>query len=53
MVDEAQDLREAEWREALWKWRWLGFRRSTPGFKMALVLLVAAATWIALAYTRL
>jgi hypothetical protein len=28
-------------KDALWKWRWLGFRESTPAFKASLVLLGA------------
>jgi len=34
-------------RDALWKWRWLGFRNSTPGFKGSLVVLCVAAVYIA------
>jgi len=30
-----------EQRDALWKWRWLGLRDSTPAFKASLVLLAA------------
>lgn len=30
-----------EQRDALWKWRWLGLRNSTPAFKASLVLLAA------------
>lgn len=26
-------------REALWKWRWLGWRDSTPAFKASMALL--------------
>jgi hypothetical protein len=26
-------------RDALWKWRWLGMRDSTPAFKASLVIL--------------
>lgn len=26
-------------RDALWKWRWLGWRESTPAFKFSMVLL--------------
>ena len=33
-------------REALWKWRWLGLRHSTPAFKICAVILVAAAVYI-------
>lgn len=29
-------------RDALWKWRWLGWRDSTPAFKASLVLCVVA-----------
>jgi hypothetical protein len=35
-------------REALWKWRWLGVRDSTPAFKLSLVLLGLAAIGILL-----
>jgi hypothetical protein len=34
------DLHERQ-RAAIWKWRWLGFRDSTPAFKASLVLLIA------------
>lgn len=33
-------------RDALWKWRWLGLRGSTPAFKASLVLLGIAAVWV-------
>lgn len=33
----------AEQRDALWKWRWLGWRDSTPAFKACLALLAAIA----------
>jgi hypothetical protein len=26
-------------RDALWKWRWLGMRESTPAFKASLAIL--------------
>lgn len=39
-------------RDAIWKWRWLGWRDSTPGFKGAMVLLAAAAVWIVVAAVR-
>lgn len=39
--------RDQMWRDALWKWRWLGLRGSTPAFKLSLLLAVAAAVWIA------
>ncbi len=34
--------------DALWKWRWLGWRNSTPAFKASLVLLGVAALALAL-----
>jgi hypothetical protein len=40
-------LRQTQ-REAIWKWRWLGWRDSTPGFKGAVILLGAVAVYIAL-----
>ncbi len=40
----ARDVRLTEMqREALWKWRWLGYANSTPAFKASLVLLALAA----------
>jgi hypothetical protein len=45
--EEREQLRQKQ-REAIWKWRWLGLRGSTPGFKGALVLLVIAVVFIAL-----
>ena len=40
----------AEQRDALWKWRWLGLKDSTPAFKACLVLFGAVAFALA-AYT--
>lgn len=37
------DRLTATQRDALWKWRWLGLRDSTPAFKACLVLLAAVA----------
>jgi hypothetical protein len=34
-------------RDAIWKWRWLGFRNSTPAFKGSLVILGVAAIYVA------
>lgn len=45
MHESKTRLREKQ-REALWKWRWLGLRDSTPGFKGAMVLLAAATIYI-------
>jgi hypothetical protein len=41
--DERGAQLSSEQREALWKWRWLGLRSSTPAFKASLVLLAAVA----------
>jgi hypothetical protein len=39
MADErTHGLTEAQ-REALWTWRWLGWRGSTPAFKASIALL--------------
>jgi len=46
-MDEARRTLRQEQRDAIWKWRWLGWRKSTPGFKGALVLCAAAAVAIA------
>ena len=41
-------------REAIWKWRWLGLRGSTPGFKGSMIALGAVAVYIAVrAFTAL
>ena len=46
-MDEARRTLRQEQRDAIWKWRWLGWRKSTPGFKGALVLCAIAAVAIA------
>lgn len=47
MSERRQQLRERQ-RESIWKWRWLGLRGSTPGFKGSLVIVVIAVILIAL-----
>lgn len=42
----------SEQREALWKWRWLGWRKSTPAFKLSLAVLTGVAAWIAWLFFR-
>ena len=37
--DRQEATLTARQRDAVWKWRWLGFRDSTPAFKASLVLL--------------
>jgi len=39
-------------RDALWKWRWLGWRDSTPAFKACIVLLAALACALGIAAVR-
>jgi hypothetical protein len=46
-----EELRQLQ-SDAIWKWRWLGFRNSTPGFKGAILLLSIAAVWIAIVLVR-
>ena len=43
MDRSGNDSRAEQRREALWTWRWLGWRDSTPAFKASLVLLAAMA----------
>lgn len=38
MNEATQRLRQ-EQRDAIWKWRWLGWRKSTPGFKGSMAIL--------------
>lgn len=45
-VPPSETLRQRQ-RDAVWKWRWLGLRDSTPGFKAALLLLAIAAVALA------
>jgi hypothetical protein len=33
-------------RAAIWKWRWLGLRDSTPGFKGSMIVLVIVAAYL-------
>lgn len=45
MTTSLEQLRQMR-RDAIWKWRWLGLRNSTPGFKGAVVVLGVAAVSI-------
>jgi len=45
MSEDHDQLRQMQ-RDALWKWRWLGFRNSTPAFKGSLIILAVAAVCI-------
>ena len=42
MTPEEREALRQEQRDALWKWRWLGWRRSTPAFKLFMALAAAA-----------
>jgi hypothetical protein len=46
-VDEHRAQIRQKQRGAIWKWRWLGLRDSTPGFKGSVVVLVVVAVYIA------
>jgi len=50
-VDPTSRLTEAQ-RDALWKWRWLGWRESTPAFKVSIGALAAIALAIAVVAIR-
>jgi hypothetical protein len=45
MNEEREQVHQIQ-RDAIWKWRWLGFGNSTPGFKGSLLLLALAAGYI-------
>ena len=46
MDERRYQLRQMQ-RDAIWTWRWLGFRDSTPGFKGSLVILGVGAVYLA------
>ena len=46
-VDERREQLRQRQRDAIWKWRWLGLRESTPGFKGMMVIIVAVAVYLA------
>gem|GEM_PF-3223106 len=41
------DIRRIQ-RDAIWKWRWLGFKNSTPGFKASLAVIAFAVIGFAI-----
>ncbi len=43
---DLSEMRQRQ-RDAIWKWRWLGFRESTPAFKGSLVILACFAAYVA------
>ena len=42
-MKSATDRLTGAQRDALWKWRWLGWRQSTPAFKASMALLALLA----------
>jgi hypothetical protein len=44
--EEREQLHQRQ-RDAIWKWRWLGLRDSTPGFKGSMIALGVVAIYIA------
>ena len=47
-MDEHRGQLRQRQRDAIWKWRWLGLRDSTPGFKGAMVVVGVAVVYVAL-----
>ena len=39
-------------RDAIWKWRWLGWRDSTPAFKVSIAVLVLVGIALAVVAFR-
>jgi hypothetical protein len=39
-------------RDAIWKWRWLGFRDSTPAFKASMVVLAIPTAYLVITYLK-
>ena len=53
MYEQREQLRRRQ-HDAIWKWRWLGLRDSTPGFKGSVIVLgVVAVYLIVRAFTAL
>ena len=53
MHEHREQLRQRQ-RDAIWKWRWLGMRASTPGFRGSMIVLGVVAIYIALrAFTKM
>jgi hypothetical protein len=46
-VDKSREQLRQKQRDAIWKWRWLGIRDSTPGFKASLVVAAAFVVYLA------
>lgn len=51
MAMPKDELRQMQ-LDAIWKWRWLGWRNSTPAFKASMVVLAAAAVGLGIAAVR-
>ncbi|MEI7437338.1 MAG: hypothetical protein WCL16_11110 [bacterium] len=48
----SDDRRSRKQRDALWRWRWLGWRDSTPAFKVSIAALVLVAIAFAVVSLR-
>ncbi len=46
MHERREQLRQRQ-RDAIWKWRWLGLRDSTPGFKGSMTVLGIVVVYLA------
>jgi len=46
-VNERRAQLRQRQRDAIWKWRWLGLRDSTPGFKAMMIVLGVAVVYVA------
>jgi hypothetical protein len=44
--ERREQLRQTQ-RDAIWKWRWLGLRNSTSGFKGSMIVLGVVIVYIA------
>jgi hypothetical protein len=53
-VHKGREQLRRKQRDAIWKWRWLGLRESTLGFKGSMVALIVVAAYIVVrAFTNL
>jgi hypothetical protein len=53
-VDTRREQLRQRQRDAIWKWRWLGLRDSTPGFKGSVIVVGVAVVYLVVrAFTAL
>lgn len=48
----SEDTRRQRQLDAIWKWRWLGWRDSTPAFKASIALLALLALALVVVASR-